>query len=153
MLPRELVEELIGGLRPAGPCVLVSLADRLLVVLALPLEILGKDFVKGLSDALASAAGEVLELHQPIGIHQHGFDGLRQYPMFRTMIRDRLNRRCSRTPRPISGSTRTEAGLADPAQTGSDNVSRNEPLHRRAQRSPRQLTWRGHREGRAAPTG
>ena len=84
MLPRELVEELIGRPRSAGLHVLVALADALyglLIVLALPLEVVGKDIVKSVGSALAAAAGQIFELCQPLGLYRHRFHGFEQYPM------------------------------------------------------------------------
>ena len=70
MLPREVVEELLGG--PGSTClhVLVALPDafdRILIVLALPFEIIGKNIVMCVGSTLAPAAGQILELRQPLG--------------------------------------------------------------------------------------
>lgn len=61
MLPREVVEELIGGLRATGLHVLVPLANAFngfLVVLTLPFEVVGQNVVKRISRAPSAAPGE-----------------------------------------------------------------------------------------------
>ena len=87
MLPRELVEELIGWLAATGLHVLVPVADAFdgfLVILTLPFEVVGQDVVKGLSSALPAPTGQLLELHQTFGLHwQHFHRALytrNQYP-------------------------------------------------------------------------
>ena len=62
MLPRELVEELVGGCGATGLHILVALADGIesfLIVLALPLEVVGQGVVEGVScdSSLAGAQG------------------------------------------------------------------------------------------------
>ena len=84
MLPREVVEELLGGSGSTGLHILVALPDaldRFLIVLALPFEIVSKDIVKGIGSAFAPAASQILELCQPLGFQRHGIHGFRQYPM------------------------------------------------------------------------
>lgn len=74
MLPREVVEELLGGSGSTGLHVLVALADAfdsLLRVLPLPFKVVRKDIVKGIGSALASTAGQILELRQALGFHGH----------------------------------------------------------------------------------
>ena len=76
MLPREVVEELLGGSGSTGLHVLVALPDaldRFLIVLALSFEIVGKDFVKGVRGGLATPSRQVLELRQPLRFHGHHF--------------------------------------------------------------------------------
>jgi hypothetical protein len=65
MLPREIVEELIGKLRATRLHILVALADsfdRFLVVLTFPFEVVGQDIVKSVGRCLATSLGELLEL-------------------------------------------------------------------------------------------
>ena len=84
MLPRELVEELVGGSGSTGLHVLVALPDaldRFLIVLTLPFEIISKDIVKGIGSALAPAAGQILKLRQALRFQRHGVHDFRQYPM------------------------------------------------------------------------
>jgi len=76
MLPREVVEEVTGRSGSTGLHVLVSLPDALdglLIVLALPFEIIGKNIVKSVGSTLAPAARQILELRQPLGFHGHRF--------------------------------------------------------------------------------
>lgn len=73
MLPRELVEELIGG--PDATCLHVFEAladplDGLLIVLTLPFEVVGQHVVKGVRRALSASTRELLELSQPLGLHR-----------------------------------------------------------------------------------
>ena len=59
MLPRKLVEEFLGGFSATGLYVLVALADGfngLLIILALPLEIVRQRIVKRVCCGLASSA-------------------------------------------------------------------------------------------------
>lgn len=84
MLPREFVEKLLGRFRPTGSHVLVALADALdsvLVIMVLPLKVVGKGIIKSVGRALTAAAGEILELRESLGLHQHGFHSVDQYPM------------------------------------------------------------------------
>ena len=83
MLPREVVEELLGGSGPVGLHVLVAVPDAfdgLSIILPLPLEVVGKDIVESIGRALAAAAGEILELRQSPGFQRHRFHGFQQYP-------------------------------------------------------------------------
>lgn len=78
MLPRELVEELIGGSGPAGLHVLMALPDAfdgLLTILPLPLEVVGKDIVESIGRALTAAAGEILELSESLWSQRHRVHG------------------------------------------------------------------------------
>ena len=84
MLPREVVEELLGRSGSTGLHVLVALPDTLygfLIVLALPFEIVSKDIVKGIGSAFPPAASQILELRQAPGFQRHRFHGFQQYPM------------------------------------------------------------------------
>ena len=79
MLPRELIEELIGGLASTSLHVVVALPDAfdgLLRVLALPFEVVGEDVVKSVSSALAAAPSKILELRQSLGFYGHRFQCL-----------------------------------------------------------------------------
>ena len=70
MLPREFVEELLGGLRAASLHVLDALLDRLdgfLIVLTLPFEIFGQRFVEGIGGRLSTPTRKLLELGEPLG--------------------------------------------------------------------------------------
>jgi hypothetical protein len=83
MLPRKVVEELIGWSGSAGLHVLAALPDALdslLIILALPFEVVGKDVVKSVGGALATTAGKILELRQPFRLHRQRFHGFKQYP-------------------------------------------------------------------------
>ena len=88
MLPRELVEELVGWRASTGLHVLVPLAnafERFLTVLALPFEVVGQEVIKGLSSALPAPTGQLLELHQTFGLYWQRFHialyNKNQYPM------------------------------------------------------------------------
>src|SRR5688572_22904604 len=88
MLPRELVEELIGGSGSASLHVLVALPDAfdgLLIVLTLPFEVVRQDVVKSISGALSAPTRELLELHQSFGFYRQRFHvtprDCKQYPM------------------------------------------------------------------------
>lgn len=74
MLPREVGEELIGGLRATGFHVLATLANTFnsfLIVLTFPFEVLGEHLIKRVSNALAAASRELLELRQPLRLNGH----------------------------------------------------------------------------------
>lgn len=63
MLPREVVEELIGGLRATGFHVLVTLANAFngfLVVLTLPFEVVGQNIIERVGSAPSTAPSEFL---------------------------------------------------------------------------------------------
>jgi hypothetical protein len=63
MLPRELVQELFGGLQTTGLHVLIALADGLeglLVILAFPFKVLCQGIVECVSRALSSPARQIL---------------------------------------------------------------------------------------------
>jgi hypothetical protein len=69
MLPRELIEELIGRYAATGHHVVMALADSLegfLIVLTLPLEVVGQGVVEGVSRALPPPASELLQLCQSL---------------------------------------------------------------------------------------
>jgi hypothetical protein len=72
MLPRELIE-LLGRFRATGVHVLETLADsfdRLLIILTLPLEVVGKDVVEGVGDAFPTPPRELFELSQPLRLYR-----------------------------------------------------------------------------------
>jgi len=57
MLPRELIEELVGRPGALGLHVLQTLPDRpkgLLIILSLPFEVFGQDVVEGVGAALST---------------------------------------------------------------------------------------------------
>src|SRR5687767_15004586 len=84
MLPRKVVEELIGRSGSTGLHVLVPLPDAfdgLLIVLALPFEVFGKDIIKSIRGTLAAATGKILGLRQSLGVQRHRVHGFQQYPM------------------------------------------------------------------------
>jgi hypothetical protein len=59
MLPRELIEELVGGCGATGLHILVTLAnciESFLIILALPLEVVGQRVVERVSRTLPSSA-------------------------------------------------------------------------------------------------
>jgi hypothetical protein len=63
MLPREFIQEFLGGLGATGLHVLVAPADafdRFLVVLALRFEVVGQNIIEGISGALPAPTGELL---------------------------------------------------------------------------------------------
>ncbi len=69
MLPRELIEELVGRLGATSLYVLMPSADRIerfLIVLTLPREVIGQRVVEGISRALPSTAGELFQLCQSL---------------------------------------------------------------------------------------
>ena len=69
MLPREFVEELLGGLRAASFHILDALLDRLdglLVVLTLPFEVFRQCFVKRIGGRLAASTRKLLEFSEPL---------------------------------------------------------------------------------------
>jgi hypothetical protein len=69
-LPRELVEESVGGRGATGLHILVALADAFdgfLVVLTLPFEVLRQDIVQGISSAFPAPTRKLLELRQAFG--------------------------------------------------------------------------------------
>jgi hypothetical protein len=78
MLPRELVEEFVSGLR--APCLYVFQSSAyplngFLIILALPFEVFGQDVVEGIGSALAAPARVLLELSQPLRLHRHRVHG------------------------------------------------------------------------------
>lgn len=84
MFAREVVEELIGGLRATGFHVIATLAntfDSFLIVLTLPFEILGQNVIKRVGSTPAAASREFLELRQTLRLNGHCIhDGCKQYP-------------------------------------------------------------------------
>jgi len=69
MLPRELIEELVGGLGATGLHILETLADRfngLLIILALPFEVVGQDLVESVRGGFAASPRELFELSEPL---------------------------------------------------------------------------------------
>ena len=76
MLPRELVEEFVGGDAAAGLHVVIASPggfNGFLVVLPFPVEVIGEDIIEGVGGALSSPAGEFLQLRQSLGFDRHGF--------------------------------------------------------------------------------
>ena len=74
MLPRELIEELVGGRGATRLHILVTLADGIdsfLIVLALPLEVVGQRVVERVSRTLPSSARKVLQLCQPLRLERN----------------------------------------------------------------------------------
>src|SRR5258708_34170595 len=74
MLPREFVEELLGGLRAASFHVLDALLDRLdglLIVLTLPFEIFGQHFVEGIGGRLSPPPRQPPQLGAPLRPVRH----------------------------------------------------------------------------------
>jgi hypothetical protein len=98
MLPRELVEELVGGYGATGLHVLVALADGfngLLVVLAFPFEVLGQGIVECVSHALSSPTRQILQLGQSFRL-----DGKRFHNILKVEVRrGDVNNTRRRTPR------------------------------------------------------
>jgi len=83
MLPRELVEELIGRFRATRLHILVAPAnafDRFLVVLTFPFEVVGEDIVEGIGRAFTASSCEFLELRQSFRSHGHCFHGSNSIP-------------------------------------------------------------------------
>lgn len=70
MLLGELVQEFVGGNRPACLYVLKTSSyafDGLLIVLTLPLEMVRQGVIERISVALAAPAGVLLELRESFG--------------------------------------------------------------------------------------
>jgi hypothetical protein len=83
MLPGEVVEELIGGLRATGFHVLATLANALngfLVVLTFAFEIVGQNIIKRVCSAPSAAPGEFLQLRQPLGLDRHSIHDCNSIP-------------------------------------------------------------------------
>src|SRR3954462_10537610 len=73
MLPREFIEERLGRRGATGLHVLETLADRvdrLLIVLALPFEVVGQDIVESIGGAFPASPRKLLELSQPLRLHR-----------------------------------------------------------------------------------
>ena len=74
MLPRELIEELVGGCGATRLHILVALADGIdsfLIILALPLEVVGQRVVERISRTLPSSARKVLQLCQSLRLERN----------------------------------------------------------------------------------
>ena len=92
MLPRKLVEELVGWLCTTRLHVLVALADALnglLVVLAFPFEILGQDLVECVSRALSTSARKILQLAQPFRLDWKRFHNILRVEARRSDVNSR----------------------------------------------------------------
>ena len=75
MLPREVIEEPLSGYAPTGLHVLVTLADginRLLIVLALPFEIVSERVVEGIGSALSAPTRVLFELRESLRLQRYG---------------------------------------------------------------------------------
>ena len=110
MLPREVIEELLSGGGPTGSYVLVSLADginSLLVVLALPIEIVGERIIERISGALAAAPGVLLQLGQSLRL-----DGYSLHTTLKLKVRpsdvNSVTRFCQRALRHLDSRGPTE---------------------------------------------
>jgi hypothetical protein len=74
MLPRKLIEELIGGCGASRLYILVGLADGIdsvLIILALPLEVVGQRVVERVNHTLPSSARKVLQLRQSLRLERN----------------------------------------------------------------------------------
>jgi len=74
MLPRELIEELVGGCGATRLHILVALADGIdsfLIILALPLEVVGQRVVERVSRTFPSSARKVLQLCQSLRLERN----------------------------------------------------------------------------------
>jgi len=69
MLPRELIEKLVGGYSATGLHIVVTSTDGIegfLIVQTLPLEVVGQGVVEGISRAPAPSARILLKLSQSL---------------------------------------------------------------------------------------
>jgi hypothetical protein len=74
MLPRELIEELVGGCSATRFHILVALADGIdsvLIILALPLEVVGQRVVERISRTPPSSARKVLQWRQSLRLERN----------------------------------------------------------------------------------
>lgn len=73
MLPRELIEEWLGGRRTASLHIFIPLAHTrhgFFVVLTIRLQIVGQDIVEGVRRTLPASTGEFLQLREPFRFYR-----------------------------------------------------------------------------------